>query len=252
MSMTRIEARRELLRQIHGLVLDLEGGLRPAELRGTGPAAKPENAEPFWQGTLGLLADLKEELVKREISLFKGSVVDKAGFLDAVSHTIGEFKHYIEEAGGWWVLWEHTKDDKPVEHLTERAPQLFFYCIAMAICDPLGILVTRELDVGRGRPDFEFSFGREHRYIVEVKLADNSDLWHNLSEQLPIYLASRRVTQGCYLVVFFDKVDREKKWAEIEERVRKVKVDKGLDLEAYAVDANPKPSASRVRRRKGK
>ena len=55
---------------------------------------------------------------------------------DAVIETIIEqFRLFIEEQGGWYLLWDGTKD-KP-----ERAPQLVFYGIARNHCRANNIVV---------------------------------------------------------------------------------------------------------------
>jgi hypothetical protein len=82
---------------------------------------------------------------------------------------IERFTHFIEEEGGWRLLWnDGYYDEKP-----EEAAQLLFKGIAQSYCESNGIVLDREVELGRGPVDFKFSNGFERRALLEVKKLRN-------------------------------------------------------------------------------
>jgi hypothetical protein len=154
---------------------------------------------------------------------------------------IKQFRLFIEEQRGWWLLWDGGKD-KP-----ELAAQLVFYGIARNYCTANNIVVDPESDFGRGPVDFKFSNGYVRRAHLEVKKLHNGKFWNGLDRQLPTYMASDEVKKGWFLAVRYRDGrkwdDRER---ELQGRVRAAGETHGRDLRAELVDARPRDSASKL------
>jgi len=159
----------------------------------------------------------------------------------AIEQMIDRFKIFIEEQGGWWLLWDGF-DEKP-----ERAPQLVFHGIARNYCAANNIVISPEADFGRGPVDFTFSNGYTRRAHLEVKKLHNGKFWNGLDRQLPTYMASDEVEKGWFLAVRYrDGTKWDKRERELPGRVRAAAEHHGGDLRATLVDARRRESASRL------
>lgn len=166
---------------------------------------------------------------------------NEASFAEVIDLIVARFRHFIEESGGWKLLWDGDHD-KP-----EEAAQLIFLGIAKAYCEANGIVVDREVELGRGPVDFKFSSGFERRALLEVKKVENSKFWNGLERQVPSYLRSDGHGDGWYLAVRLrggEKWDRRQ--SELRKRVAATAKKLGLDLRYGIVDARPKKSASKL------
>lgn len=166
---------------------------------------------------------------------------DAAAFDAVIDMVIEQFRLFIEEQRGWWLLWDGAKD-KP-----EAAPQLIFYGIARNYCRANNIVLDPETDLGRGPVDFKFSNGYSLRAHLEVKKLHNGKFWNGLDLQLPAYMSSDEVNKGRFLAIRY----REgKKWDDranqIPGRVRAAARAHGKDLRGHLVDARPQKSASKL------
>jgi hypothetical protein len=162
-------------------------------------------------------------------------------FDTVVVRILEQFKLFIEEHGGYKLLWDGGRG-KP-----EEASQLLFMGIARNHCQANNVDVSREADIGRGPVDFKFSSGFEDRALIEVKLARNTRFWNGLEKQLPTYMKAEGVQRGYFVVVCYTTKERQKRWKEIDRRVADVRAATSYDLRAVLVDAIPgKPSASKL------
>lgn len=75
-------------------------------------------------------------------------------FLGIVASIIAQFRLFIEEQGGWYLLWNGADKDKH-----EHAAQLVFRGIAQSYCRANNISIDAEVNLGRGPVDFKFSNG---------------------------------------------------------------------------------------------
>lgn len=167
---------------------------------------------------------------------------DPADFAEVIGKIVERFRHFVEESGGWKLLWD-GKREKP-----EEAAQLLFLGIAKSYCEANGIVVDREVELGRGPVDFKFSNGFEHRALLEVKKMENTRFWNGLEDQLPSYLSSDGHRNGWFLVVQFRSGDRwDGRRRELPRRVEGVANKLDLDVRYCAVDARPKLSASKIK-----
>jgi len=164
-----------------------------------------------------------------------------ADFDAVIDLIIEQFRLFIEEQRGWWLLWDGTKD-KP-----EAAPQLVFYGIARNYCKANNIVLDPETDLGRGPVDFKFSNGYVNRVHLEVKKLHNGKFWNGLDLQLPAYMASDEVDKGRFLAIRYRD---GKKWddraARLPRRVKEASKSHGRTLRAHLVDARLQKSASKL------
>lgn len=165
------------------------------------------------------------------------------GFLDVIETIVNQFGLFVEEQGGWQLLWNDTGKEKP-----ESAAQLLFRGIAQSYCRANNISLDAEVNLGRGPVDFKFSRGHEWRAHLEVKKVHNGKFWDGLGAQLPSYMGSDEVVDGWLLAIrYFDKGVSESRVKNLPRRVREVSRAKKLRIRYGIVDARPKRSASKLR-----
>lgn len=78
-------------------------------------------------------------------------------FFEVIETVIQQFKLFVEEQGGWDLLWNGNKE----KH--EHAVQLLFRGIAKHYCEANGVVLDPEVNLGRGPVDFKFSNGYKRR-----------------------------------------------------------------------------------------
>jgi hypothetical protein len=167
-------------------------------------------------------------------------------FLRIIGSIIRQYKLFIEEQGGWYLLWNKPGDDKP-----EHAPQLLFRGIAQQYCRANNISLDAEVNLGRGPVDFKFSNGYSKRAHLEIKKLHNGKFWNGIEAQLPSYMASDEVEYGAFLAIRYrDGKAAQARARELPERVKAVAEDKHLNLSYSIIDARPKESASKQKRRR--
>jgi hypothetical protein len=90
-------------------------------------------------------------------------------FHDFVFNLITAFRLFVEDNGGWRLLWNDTGRPK-----SEEAAQLLFLGIVKHYCAANEVSVAKESDLGRGPSDFTFAQGHTRRTLIEAKLAKNT------------------------------------------------------------------------------
>lgn len=163
---------------------------------------------------------------------------------DAVIQSILEqFKHFIEEAGGWRLLWNDDEKEKP-----ESAAQLLFRGIAENYCRAANIVVDREVEFGRGPVDFKFSRGYSNRALIEAKKVHNGKFWNGLSEQLPSYLNSDKCQKGWFLAIQYrSSRSTIARIRDLSDTVHKLNLNNpDIEMHSFVVDGRPKISASKL------
>jgi hypothetical protein len=167
-------------------------------------------------------------------------------FMQQVEAIVDRYQRFMEDQGGWRLLWNDDKTEKD-----EDAAQLTFYGIAQPYCEANGVVVDREVNLGRGPVDFKFSNGYERRILLEVKKLTSGHFWDGLEEQLPSYMKSDACRNGWLLAMKLrDSGVSEVRARELPGEVRRVAKEKKLDLRYKLVDARPKASASTLRRKR--
>jgi hypothetical protein len=163
-------------------------------------------------------------------------------FFQVIDTVVGQFRRYVEDQGGWELLWDRGFKDKP-----EEAAQLLFRGIAQYYCKANNVSLDAEVDLGRGAVDFKFSNGYRHRAHLEVKKLHNGRFWNGLSEQLPTYLRSDEVTDGWLLVVQYRSgKSAAQRIKELPNKIAEVSANRGCNLRYKIVDARPAKSASKL------
>lgn len=169
------------------------------------------------------------------------AATDHAGFVAVIDAIIVKFTHFIEQQGGWRLLWDGV-DEKP-----EEAIQLLFFGIAKAYCDANNINLDREVELGRGPVDLKFSTGYSDQALIEVKKLESGKFWNGLRTQLPSYLSSNGNRDGWLLAVRFRSTGvAEKRAQTLASEVAATAAALDLDLRYGIVDAQPKLSASKL------
>lgn len=163
----------------------------------------------------------------------------EAEFFQVIETVIQQFKLFVEEQGGWDLLWNGNKE----KH--EDAVQLLFRGIAKHYCEANGVVLDREVDLGRGPVDFKFSNGYERRAHLEIKKVHSGKFWHGLEEQLTSYMKSDELNDGWFMAVRYrDTKGQTERIKELPNVVARAASRHGKNLRYALIDARPKPSAS--------
>jgi hypothetical protein len=167
---------------------------------------------------------------------------DADGFFKVINRVVAQFKLFIEQQGGWSLLWNDGSQDKP-----EEAAQLLFRGIVQHYCHANNIEIDREVELGRGPVDFKFSSGYVHRAHLEIKKLHNGKFWNGLELQLPSYMRSDGVTDGWFLAIRYrEGRAAEKRARELPKRVIATAKAESLNLMFALVDARRPLSASNL------
>ncbi|WP_248126690.1 hypothetical protein [Micrococcus lacusdianchii] len=166
---------------------------------------------------------------------------------DDLSYLMGEvlkrFKDFVEQGGGWSLLWDSEGREKP-----EEAAQLLFMGMSRAYLRQAGVELDREVELGRGPVDFKASSGANARLLVEIKKVHNGKFWNGLRDQLPSYLTSDDTKEGWFVAIQYreakSSMDRV---AQLPTEVKQAAAVTGRDLRFMAVDARRPLSASKIK-----
>jgi len=162
-------------------------------------------------------------------------------FLATIQNLLLEFRNYVENNGGWKLLWNENLTPK-----REEASQFLMQGIIKFWCRANNIDLSREVNIGRGPVDFKMSQGHEFRALLELKLAKNTKFWNGLSKQLPKYLEAEGVSIGYFISVLKTENDL-KRMKDIQARVEEVNQATEYQIRALFIDATrEKPSASNL------
>lgn len=162
-------------------------------------------------------------------------------FLSIIRAVIEQFKLFIEQQGGWYLLWDRESEEKH-----ERAAQLLFRGIAEHYCRANNISLDPEVNLGRGPVDFKFSTGRQFRAHLEVKKLHNGKFWNGLEKQLPTYMKSDDgVKNGWFLSIRYrDGKQWDARERDLPRRINKLREEIALNLFFGTIDARKPDSAS--------
>jgi hypothetical protein len=158
-----------------------------------------------------------------------------------ITKLISEFRTFVEDNGGWSLLWNENETPK-----SEEAAQLLFHGIVKHYCVANNVDVSPEANIGRGPVDFKISSGHKFRSLVEVKLAKNSKFWRGLEKQLPMYLKAESMTHGRFLVVAYNDSDI-RRISNIRARANAANAANDCNIIPETIDARRSPlSASKL------
>ena len=163
-------------------------------------------------------------------------------FAEVIGLVVRQFRLFVEEQGGWELLWDSSGKDKP-----EHAAQLLFRGIAQHYCKANNISLDPEVNLGRGPVDFKFSSGYSHRAHLEIKKLHNGKFWNGLGAQLPSYMTSDEVSDGWFMAVQYrNNKSARNRIQKLDKRVAELAAAKHLNLRYGVIDACPKESASKL------
>lgn len=175
------------------------------------------------------------------IALTEPTVDDE--FIELIDMLVADFKHFVEQRGGWRLLFNDGGDEKD-----EEAAQLLFRGLAEARCVAHNIVLDREVNLGRGPVDFKFSAGYTNRALLEVKKLHNGKFWNGLEKQLVSYLRSDNCGVGRFVAIQY-RNHRPKsavgaRASSLRRRTSDLAARLSLDLASEHVDARRPKSAS--------
>jgi hypothetical protein len=160
-----------------------------------------------------------------------------------VERVLDQYSHFIEQQGGWAMLFNSDKTEKP-----ESAAQLMFMAMAQHYLRLFDVEVDREVDLGRGPVDFKIASGSSKRLLIEIKKAHNGKFWNGLDSQLPSYLVSDQSKEGWFLAIRYrNNRASELRMKELPEKVKKCAKATSKTIKYKAVDARPPVSASKIK-----
>lgn len=163
-----------------------------------------------------------------------------------ISGVLGHFKSFIEDGGGWKLLWNSDRTEK-----NEDAAQLLFMGMAREYLRLFGVEVDREVELGRGPVDFKVSAGNNIRLLIELKKAHTGTFWNGLNDQLPSYLASDDTDEGWLVAIRYrDARSTTERLRLLPAEVKGAARRTGMNLHYMAIDGRRPLSASKIRSRR--
>ncbi|MGG0185364.1 hypothetical protein [Bacillus rhizoplanae] len=95
------------------------------------------------------------------------TINSKDDFYKKVDYLIATFKHYIEHKKG------HTLFNNKMGQAKEKQVQVAFGMVANLALQESGIVISPEVDTGRGTVDFQLSKGADFQALIELKLGNH-------------------------------------------------------------------------------
>gem|GEM_PF-609552 len=218
----------------------------PLLVRQWAQAKQPSDGKPYDVDTdpVGLhnWLELSQRYVaSNPLSLAISSNEDLMGFIE---ECVKSFKHFVEQEGGWVLL----RNDDTGEPKREESIQLLFKGVVQNHCRAAGVMLDREVEVGRGPVDFKFSKNLAARALLEVKKMSHKRFWDGLENQLVIYMEADQAEAGWFLpVMLTDTKNEQRRLADMPARIAAARHETGFDLRAIAVDGRRPKSASTVK-----
>lgn len=170
------------------------------------------------------------------------AVSDLASLRQLVELMLDRYRHFIEDQGGWRLLWNDDNTEKP-----EEAAQLAFLGVAQNYLRLFDVELDREVQLGRGPVDFKIARGTRLRLVVELKKAHNGKFWNGLDTQLPIYMQSDDCNEGWFVAIRYrNNPASQLRMRELPRRVAQTAMRTGKTMRYVTVDARPQASASKA------
>ena len=198
----------------------------------------PYDLEKDPKGLVRWYTESRDFVKKNPVSFTFSS---ESGFSTFVDKMLETFKNYVENQGGWKLIYNDDGSPK-----SESACQHLFLGIVRHYCIANNIDISPEVNIGRGPVDFKMSRGSEFNAMIEMKLAKNSKFWNGLERQLPKYIDAENAKIGKFIVIAFTEND-VKKLKNIRGRVAMVNDKTRYEISSIVVEAPFKPkSASKI------
>ena len=165
-------------------------------------------------------------------------------FCEKVDLLITNCKHFIEQHKGYTLL------NNKMGLAKEKQVQVAFHMMAKPFLKEFGIVVSQEVDTGRGIVDFQFSKGTDFQALIELKLGNHERYKDGLTYQLPTYLLAEQVNYGFFvLICYTQEIYEEAKSLHQKAEELNQKYNKKIRFER--IDASGTlDSASKIRKEK--
>lgn len=151
---------------------------------------------------------IEEKSTKQDIDVkaVTETINSKDDFYKKVDYLIATFKHYIEHKK------VHILFNNKMGQAKEKQVQVVFGMMANLVLQESGIVISPEVDTGRGTVDFQLSKGADFQALIELKLGNHGRYKDGLTYQLPTYLLTEQVDFGffvliCYTQEIYDKAN---------------------------------------------
>ncbi|AXN39941.1 hypothetical protein CN689_15620 [Peribacillus butanolivorans] len=149
---------------------------------------------------------IQEYLTPEEKSTKQNTVVkavtetinSKDDFYKKVDSLIATFKHFIEHKKVHILF-----NDKKIGQAKEKQVQVAFWMMAKMALQESGIVISPEVDTGRGIVDFQLSKGADFQALIELKLGNHGRYKDGLNFLLPTYLLIEQVDYGFFVLVCY-------------------------------------------------
>lgn len=213
---------------------------------------QPEVVTNFLHVDLDYYEELMPEDIKKEYQVIKKNITvhplekveeyDDIQFKEVVIKMVQDLKHIIEHNKGYKLL-----NSSGVKS-NEKDVQILFNIMANLYLKDTNILVSQEVDLGRGCVDFYFSIGKKYRALIELKLGKHQRYEDGINYQLPTYLMAEDVDFGVFVLICYsqNEYDNSKKLfenakelsAEYEKTIKFERIDASGTLESASMIKN--------------
>lgn len=213
--------------------------------------SQPEIVTNFFNVNLDYYEELMPEDIKVEYRAIKDKITvyqlgeakenDSNEFKRAVIKMVQNFKYHIEQKKGFALL--NTSEG----NVNEKKVQILFEIIANLFFKKTDVLVSREVDLGRGSVDFYLSIGKKNRALIELKLGNHQNYEKGINYQLPTYLLVEEVDFGIFVLICFSE-NEYKASEELFENAKELSAEYGKDIRFERIDASGNnKSASKIK-----
>lgn len=186
------------------------------------------------RGLLDYYADfIPEDVVKYYRENHKHSGIleeDLDRFFATLIHDVA-YRHHGR------LLWHKSKtaNETEAKDLLQALMESFAWSVE--------VLIDREVDTGPGDVDFRVASRKDHKALIEVKLASNSGLVAGLAKQLPRYMDAEKCKLGYYVVVCYSESQLQK----AQKLARMNLEDAKSNIKVIVLDAVKKVVPSKLR-----
>lgn len=132
-----------------------------------------------------------------DVKVIAEIINNKDQFFKKMDDLVDTFNHYIVHKKG------HTLLNNELGQYKEKHVQVIFDMVANLILKDNGIVISREVDTGRGTVDFHLSNGSDCQTLIELKLGNHGRYSDGLTYQLPTYLLTEQVDYGVFVLVCY-------------------------------------------------
>lgn len=157
------------------------------------------------------------------------------GTMEDAKSRVMFLKDVVENKGGWRLFYYKGKPIRKEDDL-----QILYRLTWFSTPHD----VSREVNDGRGPVDFKVSHGAWDKTLVEMKLASNPKLKHNLACQLEVYQKASDANDGMKVILFFSGSEEKR----VRRILKELKIDKLDTIVLIDARSDNKPSGSNVQR----